>query len=77
MPSAPAFEEKLEKNHKLQDAVYFAKGKLVGPETILFIDDTLYTGLVNGQLVKLDHEGNIAEIITQSGDENLEKCSRL
>ena len=77
LPAVPPFVGKLEQNYKLQEAVYFAKGKLVGPETILFIDDILYTGLVNGQLVKLDNEGNIDEVITQSGDENLAECRML
>ena len=77
LPAVPPFVGKLEQNYKLQEAVYFAKGKLVGPETILFIDDILYTGLVNGQLVKLDNEGNIDEVITQSGDENVAECRML
>ena len=60
----------------MQNGVFFAQGKLTGPEAILFVDDALYTGLVNGQLVRLDSEGNVDEIIVQSGDESVEKCSK-
>jgi hypothetical protein len=74
LPKSPIFEGNLTQNFKLQNAVYFAKGKIKGPETILFINDTLYTGLANGQLVTLDKDGNIDEIIIQSGSQTIEAC---
>ena len=67
----------MEQNEKLKNAFYFAKGKLTGPETIVFVNEKLYTGLVNGQLVRLDSEGNIEEVIVQSGDETIEKCRKF
>lgn len=52
----------------LQNAAHFAKGKIRGPETILFINDSMYTGLLNGQVVKIDNDGNPHKIV-QIGDE--------
>ena len=50
------------KNYLLQNVEFIAKGKLRGPETIIFINDTLYTGLLNGQIVRVDEFGkNICE----------------
>jgi hypothetical protein len=47
------------KNNLLEKVEYIAKGKLRGPETIIFINDTLYTGLLNGQIVRVDEDGMI------------------
>lgn len=58
----------------LQNAQIFAKGKLRGPETILFINDTMYTGLSNGQIVRVDKDGNPHKIV-QIGDANDDACS--
>lgn len=56
MPTLPKFEGNLLQNNLLQSAEVLASGKLRGPETILFINDTLYTGLLNGQIVRVDND---------------------
>ena len=63
LPESPKFEGNLKENLLLQNAVYFAKDNLVGPETILFLNNTMYTGLTNGQLVRVDENGNVHKIV--------------
>jgi sugar lactone lactonase YvrE len=69
LPESPKFEGNLKENLLLQNAVYFAKGNVAGPETVLFVNNSMYTGLTNGQLVRVDDNGN-AHKIAQIGDQN-------
>ena len=74
LPESPKFEGNLKENFLLQKAEHFAKGKLIGPETILFVNDTMYTGLSNGQIVRVDENGNPHKIV-QIGEENCDEQS--
>ncbi len=76
LPKSPEFTGALAANTRLQDAKYFAKGNLVGPETVVFLNDTMYAGLANGQLVRIDESGQVFKVV-QIGDEtDEEKCSK-
>ena len=69
LPESPKFVGNLKENLLLQNAVYFAKGNVAGPETVLFVNNSMYTGLTNGQLVRVDDNGNAHKIV-QIGDQN-------
>jgi hypothetical protein len=76
LADSPKFDGNLAENTLLQHAQYFAKGNLIGPETIAFLNDNMYAGLENGQLVRIDKDGNTFKIV-QIGDEIDEKrCSK-
>ncbi|XP_035223070.1 adipocyte plasma membrane-associated protein-like isoform X3 [Stegodyphus dumicola] len=49
----PAFRGPLEENWKLNEAERLFKGILNGPESIIFHDGYLYTGLEDGRIVKV------------------------
>lgn len=70
MPEIVPLEGNLSPNDKLSRATYLAHKKLRGPETIVFgPDGTLYTGLMNGQIVRFKKGSTEFETITQIGDE--------
>lgn len=72
-PRIIPLEGDLEKNHFLEDASYIAHKKLRGPETIVFSNNgTMYSGLLNGQVVRIDPETNEIFKIAQIGDETNE-----
>lgn len=77
MPEKISFEANLQSNSKLQDAVYIAHKKIRGPETVVFSQNgSLYTGLLNGQVVRIDLETDDIFKVAQIGDEtDLEFCS--
>lgn len=79
LPEKISFEANLQSNSKLQDAVYIAHKKIRGPETVVFSQNgSLYTGLLNGQVVRIDLETDDIFKVAQIGDEtNLEVCSTL
>lgn len=74
-PEVTPFEGNLKPNTFLQNAKYIGRGKLRGPETIVFDKDgNLYTGTVNGQIVKIDkNDRNKIVKVVQMGEENDEK----
>jgi hypothetical protein len=56
-------------NELLAKADYLAHNKIKGPETIVFDrNGSLYSGLSNGQIVRIDKNGQIEKII-QVGEE--------
>lgn len=60
---SPEFSGNLAPNQKLAKAVYLAKGKVSGPETLeVSKDGLIYTGLSNGEVVSVDLEGNVKKI---------------
>lgn len=75
LPESPKFEGNLLKNNLLEKVEYIAKGKLRGPETIIFINDTLYTGLLNGQIVRVDEDGNVHKVVQGGDEENIKLCN--
>ncbi|CAF1093434.1 unnamed protein product, partial [Brachionus calyciflorus] len=79
LPPVVPLEGNLKPNHKLEKAVYIGQHVLVGPETIEFDKDGfLYTGLLNGQIVKIDPTNPTEfQIIAQIGTESQEKCKKL
>ena len=53
-----------------------AKGKVIGPETLVITNDGLiYTGLANGQIVSVDMNGNVNEIALIGNVSNEMACS--
>ncbi len=59
----------LEVNDKLTKATYLSFRSLAGPETIVFNEKgELITGLLNGQIARIDENGNVHKIV-QIGDE--------
>ena len=58
----------------MQKANYLAKGKIRGPETILIINDTIYTGLLNGQIVRINKDDSVQKVV-QVGQQNKDICS--
>ena len=77
MPNLIPFEGALKPNNLLEKAKYIAHKKVTGPETIVFSNDgSMYTGLMNGQIVKVDVAGDIHKIV-QMGEQNDENiCSK-
>lgn len=71
--------ENLKPNNLLTQAQYIGKGKLQGPETIVFSrNGSMYTGLLNGQIVRIEHKDNEVHRVTQIGAQTIEKiCSNL
>lgn len=70
------FEGGLKQNEKLKKAKRIQQGVLVGPETIEFDKQGFfYTGLLNGQVVKVDSKNtsNI-ELIAQMGTLDFKDC---
>ena len=68
----------LKPNTLLQNAQYIGEKKLKGPESIVFDDDgNMYTGLANGQIVKVDKNDNSnIQVLARIGDEtNDSECS--
>jgi hypothetical protein len=68
-----SYGEPLDKNWKVNDelekAEYIGKSKIKGAEAIVFSPDgSMYTGLSNGVLVRIDPDGHIEKII-QIGEE--------
>jgi hypothetical protein len=64
--------DNLAANTKLEHATYLGLTKLRGPETIVFAPDgSLYTGIMNGQIVRV-HKDGVIQKITQIGDESNE-----
>jgi sugar lactone lactonase YvrE len=71
-----AFEGKLAPNTLLASAKHLAYKNLQGPETIVFAQDgTLYTGLMNGQIVKVDLAGGVHKIVQIGQETNETLCN--
>ena len=69
LPDLIPFEGALKANNLLEKAKYIAHKKVTGPETIVFAKDgNMYTGLMNGQIVKIDVAGEVHKIV-QMGDQ--------
>lgn len=76
LPPTIEFEGNLKQNNLLQKSVYIGHNKAKGPETVVFTPDgSLYTGLLNGQIVRIDEENNVHKIVQigEETDENI--CS--
>ena len=77
LPEIVPFEGNLAPNDRLTKATYMAHKKAVGAETIVFTKEgTMYTGLANGYVVRVNEDGSLYKI-TQIGDvQNEEECSK-
>ncbi len=65
-----SFQGALAPNNLLSNAKYIGHKKLRGPETIVFHKDgSMYTGLVNGQIVRVEPDTDIVHKVVQIGDE--------
>lgn len=72
----PSFVGNLAPNKKLENAVYLAKDRVKGPETLeISSDGLIYTGLFNGRVVSVDLDGNVKRIAVIGKDDSL--CSNL
>ena len=77
MPETIQFTDNLQPNYRLQEAVYIAHKKLRGPETIVFSPNgSIYSGLLNGQIVRIDPLTDEVFVVTQIGNEtDIRICS--
>ena len=77
MSPGPPLEGNLKPNDKLTKATYIGHKQVFGPETIAFsANGSMYSGLMNGQIVRIDQEGKV-HIVARSGSRPDEKCSKL
>jgi hypothetical protein len=74
-PEYIPFEGNLKPNTLLQNAKYIGHKRLIGPESIVFDKEgNIYTGLANGQIVKIDkNDRNNIKVIAYMGEETNEK----
>ena len=65
------FSGGLSQNSLLQNATYFAKGKIKGPEAIVFDNQgNMYTSLIGGLIVKLDKDNReLISVVAWTGEE--------
>lgn len=77
LPDYIPYEGKLAKNEFLTKAKYIGHKKLRGPETIIFSENGLmYTGLMNGQIVRVDPIADtIHKIVTIGTETNETICN--
>ena len=77
MQPIPPLIGNLKPNIKLTKASYIAFKKLSGPESIVFSSNgSMYAGLMNGQIVRIDHDGNIHKVAQIGPLTNENKCSK-
>lgn len=72
------FSGGLSQNTLLQNSTYFAKGKIRGPECIVFDKHgNLYTSLIGGLIVKVDKNNReLVSVVAWTGEEtNATICS--
>lgn len=66
-PKAPTLEKQYENNHKLASIKRLAVGEGVGPESIAIdADGYLYTGYVDGRIVRFDLNGKNPDLIVNT-----------
>lgn len=73
---SPKFEGTLSENDGLKNPMYFLVGKIRGAETIVFVKNKIYTGLLNGSLVEIDKDENI-RVIAHFGPKFDSSCSKF
>ena len=67
---------KLSPNNKLAQARYLAQHQLNGPETIIFGEKgQIYTGLTNGNIVRVKKDGSVETVVKIGEETNEELCS--
>ena len=78
LPPIPPPVQNLLVNSRLENAVYIAQNKLVGPETLAFsAKGELYAGLMNGDIVRVDLKtGSLTKIARIGQEVNDSKCSK-
>ncbi|XP_065889707.1 adipocyte plasma membrane-associated protein-like isoform X2 [Dysidea avara] len=65
-------------NNELQKARKLFEGQIAGPESFeLGKDGHLYTGLIDGRVVKIDLEKETYTIVTRMGDPPYDKCGQI
>ena len=78
MPPFVPYEGKLSPNEKLTQASYIAQKKIVGPETIVFTNEgDLYTGLMNGDIVRVNKNQSITRIARMGNEKDDSKCRKI
>jgi sugar lactone lactonase YvrE len=67
-PKAPPYEGRFERKNSLTSAEKLWRGKLAGPEATAIRDGYIYTGLTNGDLVRMKIEGEgKPEVLANTG----------
>lgn len=67
-PKAPPYEGRFERRNSLAGAEKLWRGQLAGPEATAIRDGYIYTGLTNGDLVRMKIDGQGApEVIANTG----------
>lgn len=67
-PENPGFSGPWAENSLLSHAVLLSEAKITGPEDLAFgPDGMLYTGLINGRIVRIDPENGQIELVANTG----------
>ena len=79
LPPIPPATLNLAENVRLTNAVYIAHNNIVGPETLAFsAKGEMYTGLMNGDIVRVDVKtGNITKVTRIGPETDDAKCCNL
>jgi hypothetical protein len=67
----------LSDNGELKKAKFLFKKSLRGPDSIVCVNNKLYTGLLNGSLMEIDVESSKLRKIAQIGKLDDESCSKF
>lgn len=62
LPQRPKLVGPLAVNEKLQNVEYILKGQIVGPESLVVEEDSIYTGLYDGRVVHIKNGKIIKEV---------------
>jgi hypothetical protein len=74
LEDSPKFEGALSENDGLKKSIKLLDRKIRGAETVIFENNKMYTGLLNGSLVEIDKLQNI-EIVAHIGPKSDSSCS--
>lgn len=76
MPEYQPLDGNLKANDRLEATTYLARGRLRGAQTIAFgANRTIYTGLMNGQIVRVNTDGSVKTLTLMGDETNETKCN--
>uniref|UniRef100_A0A0X3PYF6 Adipocyte plasma membrane-associated protein n=2 Tax=Schistocephalus solidus TaxID=70667 RepID=A0A0X3PYF6_SCHSO len=76
-PRLPPLEKELAVNDRLTAATREFEGQLVGPECVIVVKGSLYTGIVNGSILKINENGvKTFARFGPAGCSSMETCGR-
>ncbi|KAL7060114.1 hypothetical protein AAHC03_09607 [Spirometra sp. Aus1] len=77
LPKLPPLENELAINDRLADATREFEGQLVGPECVIVVKGSLYTGVLNGSVLKINKNGiRTFARFGPEGCSSMETCGR-